>query len=88
MKSEDGFLFLQQGCLKADDTLDGFRNAWRIAECAGEIPETVKTAARGICRTRDGYTVLLRKEDTGVSETREASLEEIMIHLEKEAEEA
>ena len=85
-KCADRILFLQQGMLKADDDLDSFRNAWRIAECAGEIPETVKAAAKGACRTRDGYTVLLRKEDTGVSETREASLEEIMIHLEKEAE--
>ena len=85
-KCADRILFLQQGVLKADDDLDSFRNTWRIAECAGEIPETVKTAARGICRTRDGYTVLLRKEDAAGTETREASLEEIMIHLEKEAE--
>ena len=85
-KCADRILFLQQGVLKADDDLDSFRNTWRIAECAGEIPETVKTAARGICRTRDGYTVLIRKEDAAGTETREASLEEIMIHLEKEAE--
>ena len=84
-KCADRILFLQQGCLKADDTLDGFRNAWRIAECAGEIPPALRQAARGICRTRDGYTVLIPKEDAGTSETREASLEEIMIHLEKEA---
>ena len=85
-KCADRILFLQQGVLKADDDLDSFRNTWRIAECAGEIPETVRTAARGICRTRDGYTVLIRKEDAAGTETREASLEEIMIHLEKEAE--
>ena len=87
-KCADRILFLQQGCLKADDTLDAFRDAWRIAECAGEIPAAVKEAARGTCRTRDGYTVLVRKEDAAAFETREASLEEIMIHLEKEAEEA
>ena len=84
-KCADRILFLQQGCLKADDTLDGFRNAWRIAECAGEIPPAVKEAARGTCRTREGYTVLVRAEDADAMETREASLEEIMIHLEKEA---
>lgn len=85
-KCADRILFLQQGVLKADDDLDSFRNTWRIAECAGEIPETVKAAAKGACRTRDGYTVLLRREDAAETETREASLEEIMIHLEKEAE--
>ncbi len=85
-KCADRILFLQQGCLKADDTLDGFRDAWRIAECAGEIPPAVAQAARGICRTREGYTVLVRAEEAEAFDTREASLEEIMIHLEKEAE--
>ena len=84
-KCADRILFLQQGCLKADDGLDSFRDAWRIAECAGEIPAAAAQAARGKCRTREGYTVLVRKEDAGAFETREASLEEIMIHLEKEA---
>lgn len=84
-KCADRILFLQQGCLKADDTLDGFRDAWRIAECAGEIPAAVKEAARGACRTREGYTVLVRAEDAAAFDTREATLEEIMIHLEKEA---
>ena len=85
-KCADRILFLQQGSLKADDTLDGFRDAWRIAECAGEIPPELKEAARGTCRTRDGYTVLVCRRDADGFETREATLEEIMIHLEKEAE--
>ena len=87
-KCADRILFLQQGRLKADNTLDAFRDEWRIAECAGEIPPEMKEAACGTCRTREGYTVLLRKEDAGTADVREASLEEIMIHLEKEAEEA
>ena len=86
-KCADRILFLQQGCLKADDTLDHFRDDWRIAECAGEIPAGIAQAARGKCRTREGFTVLVRKEDAGALDTREATLEEIMIHLEKEAEE-
>ena len=85
-KCADRILFLQQGSLKADDTLDGFRDTWRIAECTGEIPPELKEAARGTCRTRDGYTVLVSRRDGDRFETREATLEEIMIHLEKEAE--
>ena len=85
-KCADRILFLQNGCLKADDGLDSFRDGWRIAGCAGEVPGALRQAAHGICRTKDGYTVLVRKEDAGAEETREASLEEIMIHLEKEAE--
>ncbi len=87
-KCADRILFLQQGKLKADDTLEGFRDAWRIAECRGEIPEQLREAACGRCRVRDGWTVLVRKEDAAAYDAREATLEEIMIHLEKEAEEA
>ncbi len=87
-KCADRILFLQQGRLKADEELETFREAWRIAECGKEIPEALKQASRGCCRIREGYTVLVRKEDAAAFETREASLEEIMIHLEKEAEEA
>ena len=87
-KCADRILFLQQGKLKADDTTEGFRDAWRIAECGKEIPEDLRRVSCGSCRIRDGYTVLVRKENAAAYETREASLEEIMIHLEKEAEEA
>ena len=84
-KCADRILFIKQGCLKADDTLDGFRDAWRIAECAGNIPPALMRSSCGACRTKDGYTVLLRRENAKAADTREASLEEIMIHLEKEA---
>ena len=87
-KCADRILFLQRGKLRADDTLDGFRDAWRIAECAAEIPPALREAARGCCRVRDGYTVLVPKEGAEAFGAREASLEEIMIHLEKEADEA
>ena len=87
-KCADRILFLQQGELKADDTLEGFRDAWRIAECGTDISTAMQEAACGRCRIRDGYTVLIRKENAAAFETREATLEEIMIHLEKEAEEA
>ena len=67
--------------------LEGFRDAWRIVECGKEIPPELKQAACGLCRIRDGYTLLVRKEDADPAGSREATLEEIMIHLEKEAEE-
>ena len=87
-KCADRILFLQEGKLKADEELETFRENWRIAECGKEIPEELKATAKGCCRVRDGYTVLIRKEEAGNTETRAASLEEIMIHLEKEGEEA
>ena len=84
-KCADRILFLQQGRLKADETMDGFRAGWRIAECGTEIPGELARVSRGECRIRDGYTVLVRTEDAGPFSAREATLEEIMIHLEKEA---
>ena len=84
-KCADRILFLQEGRLKADDSLDGFRAAWRIAECTGPVPEALAEVSRGACRVRDGYTVLVRPEDGAAFNAREATLEEIMIHLEKEA---
>ena len=86
-KCADRILFIQQGELKADDSLEHFRQAWRIAETAELTPE-MQAASRGKCRMKDGYTVLLSAGDAGAFATREATLEEIMIHLEKEAEEA
>ena len=87
-KCADRILFLQNGVLKADDTLENYQAAWRIVECGNEIPPDLKQVACGSCRIRDGYTVLVRREDAVTFESREASLEEIMVHLEKEAEEA
>ena len=87
-KCADRILFIQQGLLKADEDLETFRRGFRIAEVSGAVPAELQAAARGTCRVRDGYTVLIPQEDSGIAESREATLEEIMIHLEKEAEEA
>jgi len=87
-KCADRILFLQRGELKADSDLNAFRDGFRIAEVTGEMPGELKAAARGICRTREGYTVLVPAAGAEKFGCREATLEEIMVHLEKEAEEA
>ena len=87
-KCADRILFLQKGELKADGGLDAFRDGYRIAETAGEIPAELKAASLGACRMREGYTVLLSAADAERFGSREATLEEIMVHLEKEGEEA
>ena len=83
-KCADRILFLQNGELKADADLTEFRRAYRIAEFDGQVPEELKQNAKGICRIRDGYTVLLDAADADPQASREASLEEIMVHLERE----
>ena len=85
-KCADRILFIQQGVLKADEPLDGFRSRFRIAETAGAVPPELEAVSLGSCRVREGYTVLVPAEDAARFSAREATLEEIMIHLEKEAE--
>lgn len=85
-KCADRILFIQNGRLRADDSLDAFRGGYRIVEVQGDIPADLRAAAQGICRVRDGYTVLVSAQATPAEPGREATLEEIMIHLEKEAE--
>ncbi len=87
-KCADRILFIRNGELKADDSLDHFRRSYRVLECTGEIPAEAQAHACGICRIRDGYTVLLPEGYADMPDAREATLEEIMVHLEKEGESA
>ena len=87
-KCADRILFLQKGCLTADEELEAFRQGYRIVEVKGSLPPELQAAAKGCCRTKDGYTALVTHADREGTDSREATLEEIMIHLEKEAEEA
>ena len=85
-KCADRILFLQKGRLKADQPLAEFADAYRLMECSGEIPPEVKPLALGVCRVRDGFTVLLEKDKAAEMGglVRRPSLDEIMVHLEKE----
>ena len=86
-KCADRILFIRRGRLKADAALTDFRAGWRIAEVTGPVLPEMNDASAGICRTREGSTVLLPLKAAAEFTCREASLEEIMVHLEKEAEE-
>ena len=85
-KSADRILFLQKGRLTADMGLEEFRSAYLLAEIQGELPESVKALTKGVCRVRDGYTALLKAEDAKRLDVscRPATLDEIMVHLDKE----
>ncbi len=85
-KCADRILFLQKGRLTADSALDEFANAYRLAECPGALPPQAEKLSLGACRVRDGYTVLIRREDASALSlpVRKPTLDEIMIHLDKE----
>ena len=84
-KCADRILLIREGTLQADEALDDFRRKFRIAEITGPVPPQIKRVSRGACRVRDGFTVLVPGDECGGLNTREASLEEIIVHLEKEA---
>ncbi len=87
-KCADRILFIQNGILKADEDLDIFRRSFQIAEISGSVSPKLQSLSRGMCRTRDGFTVLINDTETVPFPHRDASLEEIMVHLEKEGEKA
>ena len=85
-KCADRILFLQKGKLTADSALNDFIGAYRLAAYTGSVPEAAAPCALGTCRTKDGCTVLFRREDAErlAIDCRQPDLEEIMVHLEKE----
>ena len=85
-KCADRILFLQKGQLTADMELENFRTQYLLAEIQGELPENVKALAKGVCRVRDGYTALVQADDANTAgiPCRPATLDEIMVHLDKE----
>ena len=85
-KCADRILFLQKGQLTADMELENFRTQYLLAEIQGELPENVKALTKGVCRVRDGYTALIQADDAKAAgiPCRAATLDEIMVHLDKE----
>ena len=64
--------------------LDDFIAEYRVARFAGEVPNDGRLL--GVKRERRGCSALMRAEDLPAegAEVSDATLEEIMVHLEKE----
>jgi len=84
-KCADRIIFLRQGQISQDQPYRDFAAAYRLVPVEGKVPEELKKIALGICPVRDGATVLIRRED-GETLGRTPTLDEVMIHLEKEGE--
>lgn len=85
-KCADRILFLRQGRLIHDRPYRDYA-AYRLRTCPGALPDDLRRAALGVCRAREGFTVLLRSEDAR-EEDRAATLDEVMVHLEKGGQDA
>ncbi|MCR5664185.1 MAG: ABC transporter ATP-binding protein [Oscillospiraceae bacterium] len=86
-RTADNILYIADGAIRAEDSLEGFIGAYRLAEYA-ERPAEAQGGELliGERRSRAGHTALVRACDAGklAIPTRAANLEEIMVHLEKE----
>ena len=86
-KTADNILYIAGGKLKAESSLEDFIQSYRLAEYAKDDPLADSPLLIGARRTKDGYSALVRTEDAERLSlpTRRVNLEEIMVHLEKEA---
>ena len=86
-KTADHILYLSRGTLVADQPLDEFVGAWRLAHLTPEeLDRTDASLLFGRRRDRSGFTALVGAEnaDALAVPCSPATLDEILIHLEKE----
>lgn len=88
-KCADDVLFIRNGEIRADGRLEDFKAAYLLAHVTGSLTEAHSAVSQGTRLSKTGATVLLRREDAGVFSgcaLSEPTLDEIIVHLEKEAE--
>lgn len=78
----DRILYLRDGSLAADAPLRDFVSSYRLVSL--EDGQTIPPELIGCKRAKSGYTGLVRTPAPSTLRTREATLDEIMVHLEKE----
>ena len=88
-KCADDITYIQKGKILASKPIGEFRQDYRLVRQQGELTEEQKKAVLGRSREKAGDTLLIRREEAvrfaGLTVT-EPTLEEIMVHLEKEGE--
>ena len=87
-KTADDILYISGGKLMAQASLNDFIGSYRLAEYGSQplSPEESELLS-GSRRTREGFTALVHAEDASKLSVpvQSVNLEEIMVHLEKEA---
>ena len=86
-KCADDIVYIRQGKILAEDTIGDFEQAWRLVQVADEaaLSARQRTALVGAKPAKHGLTALARAQDAALFEAAApATLEEIIIHLEKE----
>ena len=85
-KCADDIVYIQRGRILAEETLDDFVAAYRLVEFdAAALTPAQREALVGEKRVKHGFSALTHAENAALfPNAREATLEEIMVHLEKE----
>lgn len=85
-KCADDIVYIRQGRILAEETLEDFVAAYRLVEYErAALTPVQREALVGEKRTKHGFSALARAEDAAIFPgAREATLEEIMVHMEKE----
>lgn len=86
-KCADYITYIRNGKILASQQTDEFINAYKIVSFEGELNNRQKQNIIGECINRKGSTYLIKKEDTinfEGCEIKAPTLEEIMVHFEKE----
>ena len=85
-KTADNILYIAGGKLRAEASLEDFVASYRLTEYT-EADPAFDALLIGPRRSKNGKTALVRAADAAKLpwETRTANLEEIMVHMEKEA---
>lgn len=85
-KCADDIVYIQRGHILAEEMLDDFVAAYRLVEFdAAALTPAQREALVGEKRVKHDFSALTRAENAALfPNAREATLEEIMVHLEKE----
>ena len=88
-KCADDITYIQKGEILATGPIGEFQQSYRLIHRQGGLTAEQQAAVLGRCREKAGDTLLIRRERTPLFEglpVEEPTLEEIMVHLEKEGE--
>ena len=88
-KCADDITYIQKGEILATGPIGEFQQSYRLIRRQGGLTAEQQAAVLGRCREKAGDTLLIRWERTPLFEglpVEEPTLEEIMVHLEKEGE--
>lgn len=87
-KTADNILYIAGGTIRAEAKIEDFVRSYRLTEYGGEaLDPALDRLLIGPRRSKNGKTALVRAENAAALPfaSRETNLEEIMVHLEKEA---